>query len=428
MNFISKLFGSSNSSSSPKKEGGASSDLTSFHSPPSFDLKDEGFVQNPYPLFAQCRKDFPVLRSSLGSWVITRYADVAFGFTDKRLGNAPSPFAVVHSRNKDKYVCADVASNIIPYMDAPLHNAPRRLIARTFHSHLTHNPLPIFELAKEILSELKSSGEEVDLVSDFGTPLSVYVLCDLLGLPREDEAQLKEWTESFFYLFASIPSEEVRQKVDEALVEFRSYLKRVVDERKVNPKNDFISALIAAEDQGQKLTNDELVDNCMLLFADGVENVDTGIGNAIVSLLQQPEQWELLKSNHALISSAVDECLRFESPAQFVGKVALEDIEWHGQLIKKHSGVLLMVGSANRDEDQFLNPDQLDIKRNPNNHLAFGKGRHSCVGAYLVKTEMEAAFLAIREVCPKIQLTCDSFEWEPRLAHRWIKSAPVKLS
>ena len=384
-----------------------------------FDPFDDTFVNDPYPVFATLREREPVHRSKTGAWVLSRYSDVIAALGDSRLGNAPSPYAVVNPRNRHRYVCADVANNIIPFIDPPTHSLPRKLISKTFHEHLKRNPPDIKKLARQLIQPYQSSGE-FDVVNDFGTPLSVSVISQILGIPKEDELLLKQWSTWFFYLFTMIPSEEVRKQLDEVLTQFRDYFAGLISSRRASLRDDLISGLILARDEGQGLSEAQLIDNCMLLFSDGVENVDSAIANAVAILLQYPDQMELLRSQSELLPSAVDECLRYESPAQFIGRVVLEDIPIHGVTIPAKSTVLLMLASANRDPEKFEQADRFNIMRAPNPYLSFGKGRHACVGGSLVRMEMEAALAVILEYFPGLAMKEDTLTWTPRLGHRWL--------
>ena len=395
--------------------------------PPLFDPQDPAFVEDPYPIYRALRDEDPVHRSPMGMWVLTRYADVDAALADPRLGNAPARHAVVHGRNRHRYVAADVASNILPFLDAPRHAGPRRLISRAFGAHLKRHPPDIDGIARRLIAEVRAAGE-MEVLSDFATPLSVSVLCQVLGLPVEDEAQLTGWTESFFYLFAPIPSEAVLRQLDKALVEFRRYLGAAVEERRRSSRQDLISELMSAEENGRTLSEIELIDTCMLLFADGVENVDSGIANGVLALLRHPEELRRLREHPEYIQTAVDECLRYESPAQFIARVALEDLTIAGTPIRESQAVLLVLGSANRDPGQFEEPDRLDVARAPNPYLSFGKGRHSCVGAHLVRAELEVALRAILRELPGLALGQPAPRWRPRLGHRWLESLPVTFT
>lgn len=388
-----------------------------------FDPGNPNFVADPYPLFEHLREHEPVHRSPGGAWVLTRYEDVRAALEDGRLGNAPARYAVVHERNRARYVCADVAANILPFLDPPAHAAPRRALARAFHDRLRQRPPDVSGIATGLLADWYDHPVR-DVVADYASPLAVRVIGSLIGIPRDDLHRLERWSESFFYLFAAIPSEAVREELDAALTEFRDYLRGLVDERRAHPEDDLISDLLLAGDVG--LSEPSLVDNCMLLFADGVENVDRAIGNAMFALLSHPTQFDLLKAQPDILASAMEECLRYESPAQYMARVALQDVEIRGITVPAGSTVLLVLGAANRDPRAFSGADELDVTRQPNAHLAFGRGSHSCVGGTLVTLEMAAAVRSLVELFPRLTLATDSVSFVPRPGHRWVERLPVR--
>ena len=264
------------------------------------------------------------------------------------------------------------------------------------------------------------------MVRDYARPLSVAVLCHLLGISEEDEERLTEWSVWFFYLFSVIPSEEIRRQLDESLVEFRDYFRRAIEEKRRSPRDDLISAMITAGEAEAGLSDTEIADTCMLLFADGVENVDAAVGNAVAALLDHPNELARLRADPTLLPSAVDECLRFETPALFIGRVALAPLSIRGTSIPAQSAILLMLGSANRDPMQFTDPDRLDLGRRPNTHLSFGKGRHSCVGGRLVRLEMRIALGALLESLPEWIPVEGERHWEARLGHRWLSQLRLR--
>jgi cytochrome P450 len=341
------------------------------------------------------------------------------------VGNAPAPHAVVHGRNRQRYVCADVANNILPFQDPPEHSLPRKLIGKTFLDHLKGQGPDIERIAREKLAPGMAAGR-FDLLADFATPFSVSVLARFLGVPEADESQLKIWAEWFFYLFFPLPSVEARNELDLNLGEFRAWFSALIEARRAQPADDLVSALIAARSDGLGLTDDQLIDTCMLLFADGVENVDKLIATAVALLVENPLELASLRTDPSLLPAAVDECLRYESPAQSVGKVAREDIALHGQVIKKHSGMLLLLGSANRDPRQFPDADRFQIRRESNAYLSFGKGRHACIGGSLVRLELETALRVLLDTLPALELEEESLQWRPRQGHRWLESLHVK--
>lgn len=398
--------------------------------PPRFDPLDDQYVADPYPLLATLREHDPVHRSITGSWLLTRHEDVTSALADPRFSNAPSRYAVVHARNREKYVCADVANRIIPFMDPPQHTFPRKAVGRAT-ADLIRRKLPdLSALALECLparaGDLPSAEAGVfDVLHDFATPFSGNVLCALFDLPREDVSRLKAWSESFFYLFTAIPSEAVRDELNRALTEFRAYFRELVETRRQAPGEDLISAMLAIEIDGEQLGEDLVVDHCMLLFADGVENVDRCIATTVALLLRHPDQLALLSAEPDRWSDAVDEALRYEGPAQYIGRVAREDITIGDKTIPQHAGVFLMLGSANRDPKVWPNPDAFDIRRTGPQHLSFGKGRHSCIGGPLVRLEVEAAVRTWFDTCSHFALVEPELHWEARAGHRWLQKLPV---
>jgi pimeloyl-[acyl-carrier protein] synthase len=392
-----------------------------------FDPDDPQFVRDPHPVYAVLRERHPVFLSHLGIWVITRYEDVANALIDARLINEPAPYAVVNARNRDRYVCADLANNTLPFIEGTNHQRLRRVIAPAFHSLLKQSPVPFEEIALEVLKPYLER-REIDVLNEFATPFTLNVLCRLLGFRTDDGPRLKNWSDYFFYLFAMIPSVEVREELDLALTEFRSYVGSIVEERKAARANDLISRLLDQRDAGAEFTDQELIDNCMLIFADGIGNVDSGFANVMASLTANPDQLELLYSDPEFIPGAIDECLRYETPGQFIARVASEELQLHGQTIKKNQAVFLVLGSANRDSAKFADPDRFDIRReNSSQYLSFGKGTHACVGAYLVKQQLQAALRVVLRELPGIQRKGEQLKWRTRFAHRWLQEFPIRF-
>jgi pimeloyl-[acyl-carrier protein] synthase len=394
--------------------------------PVEFNPLNPNFVNDPYPVYQILREQDPVHKSAIGAWVLTSYDDVTNALKDDRLGNAPSSFAVINFRNQHRYVCADVANNIIPFMDPPKHTQPRKLISKAFFEQLKNYKADLKSISDTLLDECKSK-KEFDVLKDYATPYSIAVISRILGVPKEDEALLKNWSEWFFYLFTYIPSEEIRIELDKNLNSFRDYFSSLIEKRRIEPKNDFISMMLTMEKKGDVLTNAELIDNCMLLYSDGVENVDRGIANAVYALFMFPEQLKCLRQQPVLIANAVDECLRYESPAQYIGRIAQEDLVIRDKVIKKNEAVLLILGAANRDPLQFDEPDTIDLLRDQSLHLSFGKGRHSCIGAQLVKLEMETALLSLLTTFPAIKLKTTKPKWIQRLGHRWMEELNIEI-
>ncbi|MCP5043308.1 MAG: cytochrome P450 [bacterium] len=392
-----------------------------------FDPFAPSYIENPYPTYAALRQHDPVHRSSSGLWVLTRYDDVASALENPSLGNQPSAYALLNERNRSRYVCADVANSILPFLDAPKHTAPRKLIGRTFNGNLRRQALDMSGIADRLLEPYRERGS-IELVGDFGLPYTMALVGQLLGVPEDDYDHLKECSEWFFYLFAPMPSDEVRVRVDKALIEFRRYFAALIGERRRAPRGDLVSELISAEVSGHRLGEAELIDTCMLLYADGVENIDSGFALAVLALLDHPEQLERLKRHPELMGHAANELLRYDTPAHFLARTAREDLSIRGREIHENDGVLLMLASANHDPEQFANPDTLDIGRDPNLHLSFGRGRHSCIGATFATTLFTAGLRAIVEGLPDFAVASSERKWIPRLGHRWLAELPLTFT
>ncbi|CCF18293.1 putative Cytochrome P450 [Pseudorhizobium banfieldiae] len=390
------------------------------------DLLDPSFVCDPYTIYRRLRTHDPVHRSRNGGWILTRHRDIVSALGDPSLGNAPSRYSVVAPRNRGRYVCANVAQNILPFLDKPEHVRPRRILSRVLSTHMKDNPLDIAQIARQLLDP-QLARRQMDAIADFGTPLSAEVMCRMLGIPAPDRDRMLEYSHYFFFLFAPIPSDQIRQKADEALTAFRGYFADLVQERRRKPQADLISLLLSAEDEGERLSDCQLVDNCMLLFSDGVENVDAGIANILLALGRHPAEMKRLRDAPELIANAVAEGLRYDSPAQLIARVARDDVEIGGQTIKRDSTVFLALGSANRDPAVFADPDRFNISRNTSPLLSFGKGGHSCIGASLVRSQSVEAVRSLLQTTTVVEVDQDGLEWLPRVGHRWLKTLPIRL-
>lgn len=389
-----------------------------------FDPFDPDFIADPFPMLAALRQTAPVHRLANGSWVLSSYQDIAQALTDPRLVNSPSRFAVVNPRNAQRYTCANVAQNILPFQDAPEHTEPRKALARHFYDAFRKEQ----NNAQKITSTLwRNLSGEVDLLSDFATPLCSGMMGRLLGLgdiwqDPKAVAQLKQWAEWFFYLFSILPDEQTRAQLDRELDAAREFLTEFVQPG----KSHLVDCLMSETEGLAPLRADALRDNALLLLADGV-NADHGIANALLMLMQHPEALQDLRSNPERIPQASEELLRLSTPSLFIARRAAEDLEINGQAIRKDSGVLLMLASANRDEAVFENGDMLNIDRPRRQQLTFGRGEHACLGRHLVNEMMHQALGALVSSDRSAQLTKQPPQWSLRAGHRWLASLPVTL-
>lgn len=393
----------------------------------ALDVLDHGFVRDPYPTYRWLRTNDPVHRMENGTWIVTRYRDIEAALRHPALGNTPSVYSLLNARNRGRFVCADVANNVLPFLDGPDHRSRRRMVSRALRAYLETIQIDFRATALRLL-ETRHDRAKIDAISDFGTPFSIEVVSRIMGFPPEDRACLERWSQYFFRLFAPMQSIALRMETDHALCEFRDYVRDFAMGPDARREDTLVSHLVRAEENGIRLSDAEIVDNCMLIFADGIENVGAGIANILLALERHPTEFRRLKAAPHLVTNAVEEGLRYDCPAQMIGRVALADLVLRDTEIKRGSAMFLALGSANRDADVFESPDTLDITRDPVANLTFGKGRHSCLGGTLARRMTEGAILALLDVHKDLQVETERLEWQQRFGHRWLKSLPIEIN
>ena len=328
------------------------------------------FLNDPYPMYQRLREEAPVLWSDKGKyWVVTKYSDIHAIMRDLQ-----------YEKQLERWRQFNPVAKLIPPVknlmqsrslwmlnqDPPDHTRLRSLVNKAFTPKMVSTLREhIKTLADELLKKLEDKAE-FDLVSEYAFPLPVIVIAKMLGIPAEDRDKFKAWstrmTETLEPGFDLKHMNEAN-KANEELIE---YLKPLVAERRKNPQNDLISALVQAEEEGHKLTEEELLANCILILVAGHETTVNLIGNATMTLLQHPDQLALVKNDPSLMPGAINEVLRYESPVQMVRRLAHSDMELGGETIKERDMVVLLLGAANRDPEMFENPDKFDIKRENN--------------------------------------------------------------
>jgi pimeloyl-[acyl-carrier protein] synthase len=390
----------------------------------AFDPQDEAFVQHPYEVYGRLRETQPVYRSPQGPWVLTRYQDVREALLNPALANTPATYSWLHHRHRDASLGARVANNILPFMDGAPHVASRRLIASTFSAQLRRRFPDLRSIALEVLAPFEALGQ-LDVVNDFGRPYATIAIADLLGLPRADHAELAAWGDTFLMLLTGVPDEQAKVALEASLAEFRGYCAAVVARRRSAPTDDLLSALLAAGDDTARLTEDEVIDTAMLLVADGVENVASLIGSSLAILLEQPGELARMHADPEAARRVANECLRFETPGQYIARVASRDMEIGGQAVRANESVLLMLGAANRDGAEYPQPDEFQAEREASRHLSFGRGRHTCLGAQLVPQELEVALAVLHDRLPGLHALPFGAHWRSRPGHRWLQAFPV---
>ncbi|WP_433945093.1 cytochrome P450 family protein [Paenibacillus sp. SN-8-1] len=381
------------------------------------------FTKNPYPVYAQLREMDPIYKCVFpqGSegWMITRYEDAVEAFKDPRL----SKDVVKHGGQNGEQ---SVFSRSMLFSDPPDHKRLRGLVQQSFTPVLIEGMRGrIQEITDELLDGFRGR-DEIHLIDEFAFPLPIIVICEMLGIPAEDRDKFRLWSNTLIEGY----TEENAGKMKLHTEEFVQYLRQMFDRLRAEPGQDMVSQLIAAEEEGDKLTEQELYGVVALLIIAGHETTVNLIGNSILSLLQYPDQLELLIRQPELIHTAIEESLRFNGPVEFsTGRWAREDFNFNGKEFKKGDLVILALNSANHDPSQFESPEVFDITREKSPHLAFGKGIHLCLGAPLARLEGEIAINSLLKRYPNIKLNAEpgELEWRPGMIVRGVKEIPLSL-
>ncbi|NEE23148.1 cytochrome P450, partial [Streptomyces sp. SID7499] len=280
-------------------------------------------------------------------------------------------------------------------------------------------------LAAELVDAFVAKGGG-DLLAEVAEPLPVAVIAEMLGVPEADRGLLRPWSAAICGMFELNPSEATAEAAVRASVDFSAYLRGLIAERRANPGEDLISALIAAHDEGERLTEQEMVSTCVLLLNAGHEATVNTTVNGWRTLFHHPEQLAALRADPALLPTAIEELLRYDTPLQMFERWVLDDIEIDGQVIERGAEVALLFGSANRDPERFARPDVLDLSRTDNPHITFGAGIHFCLGAPLARLELAASFGELLRKAPALRMTAEP-EWQPGYVIRGLKELRAEV-
>jgi len=402
---------------------------------PAIDLNDRAFLQNPYPTYARLRTESPVVLEPRLGWVVARHADISALLHDPRLKSGPLNDALYGSLPEAAAAAIvpfrDAMSHNMLWQDPPDHSRLRRLVSPAFTPRRIETlRATVQRIADELLDQARP-GERFDVIRQFAFPLPARVIADMLGIPHEDLDQLKRWTDDgidFVGNGRSAPDPvELSARVGASYAEMMAYLGDLAARHRANPGDDLICAMIDAEEHGDRLTEDELLSTCGTLFAAGHETTTNLIGNGLVALLQQPDQLRSLRDDPTITSPAIEELLRYDSPAQLVWRFAGEDIPVGDQTITGETVVLLLLGSGNRDPEAFPDPDRLDLTRHPRPYLSFGTGPHACLGSFLARLEGEIALPALLRRFPDLALTDEPLRYRANPVFRGLEHLQVTL-
>lgn len=399
-----------------------------------FNPADPSFRADPYPTYARLRELDPVHHAPWGAWVVSRYADCLAVLKDPRASSDPSRSDAYRRALEQGLLkpAEEALGRAPPFLirDPPDHTRLRGLVSTAFTPKVVEGMRPrIQQIVDELLDRAADHGE-VELIEEIAYPLPVRAICELLGVPPEDHDTFKGWSRLLSRAMDPeplLPPEAIegRRQAGNA---FMQYFDDLIERRRQQPRDDLISALIAAEEAGDKLSHEELLATCILLLAAGHETTVSLIGNGTLALLRHPDQLGRLCDDPSLARSAVEEFLRYDAPVQFAFRAAKAELDVGGRSIPEGGQLILLLASANRDPQQFPGPDRLDIGRQENHHLAFGFGVHFCLGAPLARLEGEVCFSTLVQRFRRLQLLTEALEYKENIVNRGLRTLPVGLS
>ena len=393
-------------------------------------LLDPEVLANPYPLYRRLREEDPVHWDPfLHAWVVTRYADVVKVLHEFSAKRTPTPEQLESMGLASFTPIAELMVRLMLFMEGPAHTRLRGLCSAAFtparvealRSHING-------IADRLIDEILPRGE-VELVGDFAAPLPAIVTAEMLGVPTEDHSFLKQWSADFAQMLGNFQHNPDRtQHIRNTINQMTGYFQDAIREQRMRPREGLVNSLLKAEVNGDRLTDDEVVASLIVTMVGGQETTTNLIGNGILTLMRNPQVADELRGDLSLIPTAVEELLRYESPSQHTARLAPQDTEIGGKLIKKRQAVYAVMGAANRDPEKFPEPDRLDIRRKENRHVAFGFGAHFCFGAPLARLEGQIAFAALLSRFKDLQLKPGPLVWRENLGLRGLTALPLSFS
>lgn len=400
----------------------------------NIDITTSAFHANPFPFYAYLRAEAPVFKVQLPyplkrpAWIVSRYDDVMTVLKDERFSKDKFKVMTPEQRAKQPYTPAafKALERTLLDLDAPDHTRLRGLVHKAFTPKLVEQMRTrVDRISNELLDAMESKGE-IDLIADYALPIPLTIIAEILGIPKEDVRKFGGWTKKVI----SIKTPITALMATPTLLIMMRYLRKLFQQRRVDPQDDLITALVQAEEAGDQLSEDEMLTMVFVLVIAGHETTVNLIGTGMLELVRHHNQFERLRDNPQFIKPAVEELLRFVTPVETATeRYVLEDVTIAATTIPRGDLVFAAVASANRDEQVFANPDSLDITRDPNRHLSFGQGAHYCVGAPLARLEGSIAINNLVQRFPNLRLAIpeERLAWRKIITLRGLERLPVKV-
>ncbi len=404
-----------------------------------FDPRSAIFRANPYPLYRQLREQDPIcFRPTKNDWLITRHNDINQLFKDSRLGHfnvdrpPVAPTQWQHLPVEARHLAAQQAETQrlttfwINLKSPPNHTRMRKQFHQAFTIEQTAKLAPRIQSVADQLIDQAGDADNFDIVRDYAFPLSSTIISEILAIPETDRARLLPWAHRVAGALDIEIDLATSRRSQLALMGLFQYFRQLIADKQLErqPRAEFIESMLQAQADGL-LSEDELLANYTLLLITGYLTTEHAIGNGMFALLRHPDQLQRLQQKPELIENAVDECLRYDSPAQIMSRTVLTDVEYEGRLLRKGQGVQLLLGAGNRDPAQFPDPERFDIDRIPNHYLSFGRGMHYCIGARLALLVTKIGIATLVRRLPHMALCNSTPEWEESYLIHGLKSLPV---
>ncbi len=403
-----------------------------------FDAYSPAFVENPYPTFSTLREQAPIFYSAeWGVTFFTLHEDVSGILKDRRFGRDVRH--AVPTEEVDQEVFERIYPSQYPNwtyytreafidLEPPAHTRLRRLVQHAFTRRASSSYRPRLEAAAAALLDRALASGAMEAIADYATPIPLAMISELMGIPAEDQAELVTWSHAMVRVFDKACTAEEGERAERATIDFADYIRAQLEARRHSGGDDLITALLEAEVEGDRLTDDEIIATAILTLNAGHEATVQAIGNGLLALARFPGQYERLRREPDLIGPAVDELLRFDTPLLMFERWVLEDLEWKDVQLKRGTKVGLLLGSANHDEAVFKKPASLDLGRTPNPHVSLGAGIHYCVGAPLAAVELQVAFAEFAKRVTGFNIESEELPRVPSLIFRGVSRLNLSLS